>query len=103
MTWTGRILKTRWLSHVNLLLKNTVKKGILDIQLSRLPSMSKSHGEQNANGSWLDNRTERVLVVKTIALFEPFGNESCLVSLYAAIRLVLDFEHPLAVNNIGAR
>jgi hypothetical protein len=60
--------------HINLLLKNTMQKIILDIKLSKEPSTSNSQGEQQTYGSRLDNWTERVFIIKTIPLFEALCN-----------------------------
>jgi hypothetical protein len=46
MLRTCRINKAWGLTHINLLLKNTMQKGILDIKLSKEPSTSNSQGEQ---------------------------------------------------------
>ncbi|KAK1599849.1 hypothetical protein QYE76_016696 [Lolium multiflorum] len=58
---TRRINKPRWLTHINLLIKNAMKKGILNIQLAKRPPTSDSHRKQNTNGGWLDNRVESIL------------------------------------------
>jgi hypothetical protein len=74
MLGTCRINKAWGLTHINLLLKNTMQKSILDIKLSKEPSTSNSQGERQANGSRLDNWTERVFIIKTIPLFETLCN-----------------------------
>jgi hypothetical protein len=42
----ARISKTRRLSHVYLLIKKAIEKGILDIKLTKMPLARESHGEQ---------------------------------------------------------
>jgi hypothetical protein len=68
-----------------------------------MPTLSKSHRDQELNSGWFDNRAKGILVVKTISLFESFYNKPCLVSLNRAIRLLFNFECPLAVYNIYFR
>ena len=45
MTWESRINKTWRLFHVNLLVKNTVKEGIMDIKLMNFPTIRNDNGE----------------------------------------------------------
>ena len=58
MIRTIRISKSRRLTHINLLLKNTMEKGILHIQLAKGPTMCDSQREQNTDGSRLDVMVE---------------------------------------------
>jgi hypothetical protein len=74
MLRTCRINKAWWLTHINLFLQNTMQKSILHIRLTKEPSTSNSQGEQQTNGSRLDNWVERIFIIKTIPLFEALGN-----------------------------
>jgi hypothetical protein len=51
----------------------------------------------------LNNRTEGILVVKTIALFKTFGNKTSLISLNGTICMTLNLEHPLGINSFNTR
>jgi hypothetical protein len=55
MLRTCMINKAWGLMHINLLLQNSMQKGILHIKLTKGPSSSNSQREQQTNGSGLDN------------------------------------------------
>jgi hypothetical protein len=58
VTWMirlSRVLKTGWLTHINLLLKNTMKERVLNIKLAKMPTVGDSHGEKQSNSSSLYN------------------------------------------------
>jgi hypothetical protein len=100
---TIRIRKSRRMAHIYFLLKNTVKEGILDIQLTKRPTTRNSQREQNADSHGLDHRTEGILVVKAISLLEPLSNPACLVPLNRTISMCIHLENPFAVNDINTR
>ena len=103
MLWCPGIHKTRWLSHVHLLLKNAMKKGVLDIQLTQAPPTRDCNGENQANSDRFDDGTECIIIVQDISLFEPLGNESCLMTINCSILLVLECENPFAVDHVDIR
>jgi hypothetical protein len=105
MLRTVRINKPRRLAHIDLLLKNTMQKCILNIKLAKGPATSDSKGQQQPNSGRLNNRTEGILVVKTVPLFETLSNESGLVPLNRAICMPFDLEDPFGINDVetGAR
>jgi hypothetical protein len=96
------ISKSRRLTHIYLLIKNTMEESILNIQLTKRPTAGDNHRKQDANGGWLDNRTETILIVNTITLFEPLSHQTSFVTINSAIGLPFDLIHPFAVNNIPA-
>jgi hypothetical protein len=74
----------------------------LNIKLSKVPPSRSCNGQDNANGSCLDHRTECILIVNSIPLFVPFGDNTSFVSLKRPICLLFDFKQPHAINDIFA-
>jgi hypothetical protein len=70
----SRISKTRRLSHIDLLIKKTIQKGVLNIKLSNMPLTRKSDAKDKSDSRRLDHRTECLIIIQTILLFETFGN-----------------------------
>jgi hypothetical protein len=102
MIRTIRIRKTRWLAHIDLLLQKTMKEGIPHIKLTKRPTSSDCKGEKKPDGGRLDHWTEGVLIVKTVALPKTSGKKTRFVALNRPIRMLLHFEHPFGINNIGS-
>ncbi|GMP94104.1 hypothetical protein CsSME_00043686 [Camellia sinensis var. sinensis] len=102
MRWKSR---PKWRLHVDLLKKITIKEGILDIHLKKLPvaSSSNSNSKQTANRGKLSNRGEDLLIINAIFLVETLGNKTSFVALNRAIRMSLDFVDPFAANCSLAR
>jgi hypothetical protein len=94
------ISKARRLAHINLLIKDTMQKSVLHIQLAKRPTTRNSQREEHTDGSRFHNWAEGVLIIKTIALLETLGNQARLVPLNGSISMPLDFENPFAINNI---
>jgi hypothetical protein len=97
------INKTRGLAHINLFLQDSMKKGILNIQLTKRSSTSNCKREQKTNSSWLDHRTERVLIIKTMSLLEAFSNQSSLVPFNGSVSMFFNLEDPPGINDIDTR
>jgi hypothetical protein len=95
MLWLRMINKPRWLTHVHFLLKNTMKESVLNIELAKMPTIRDRERKKQMNSSRFDNRTEGVIVVKTIPLFKPFRHKPRLVPFNRTIRAPLYFEDPL--------
>ena len=53
-------------------------------------------------GGELHSGGERLSVVNAVFLSEATSHKSCLVSGDGAVRVALDLEHPLAVDNLAA-
>jgi hypothetical protein len=79
-----------------------MNKGILNIKLTKRPSSSDSQLEQKTNSGGLDHRTEGVLIIKAITLFESFSNQPSLVYFNRAIGMFLDFENTHGINDTDA-
>jgi hypothetical protein len=77
----GMILadKTRRLTHIDLLIKNTMKESILHIELTKGPSSRHNNGEDKSNSGSLNNRTECILIINAIPLVVPFSDQTSLV------------------------
>lgn len=54
------------------------------------------------DSSRLDNRTECVIIVHGIPLFEPHRHQS-LITINRTIQFAFELEGPLATNNIEAK
>jgi hypothetical protein len=77
-----------------------MKKGIIDVELPYVPPLHHGERENDTNCGRLNHRAEGVFVVNAMTLLEPFGNETCFEALDAAVKVVLDLEHPTTVNEI---
>ena len=47
----------------NRFLKIPMEKSIIDIKLKNFPISSKSNGENDANGSWFNNRAKSIIII----------------------------------------
>ena len=63
-----RIPETQWLMHVDSLMKITMQKGILNIELMNGPGPGESNGENGANGRRFHHRAESLLTVHSCNL-----------------------------------
>jgi hypothetical protein len=88
------------LHHVNDFREIALKESIVDVQLFKGPSAADSKTEYQADSCWLYNRVERLMIVHTGTLVEPFCNKSCLKSVYGTIRMSLNAVDPPATNNV---
>ena len=91
-----RVDEAGWLLTMNHLIKVTMKKGVLDIQLMNWPSMGDGDAEYNADRSRFDNRTKSLVVVNTRLLGESTYDPPGLVPSKTAISAKLVLEDPLA-------
>lgn len=71
-----RINKTWWLRHINIFGKLTLKKGVIDIQLTKRPAMTNINTKNKPYCGGLNNWTESVIIVHTRPLIEPFVNKT---------------------------
>jgi len=97
------ILKTGRLGAVYCLGQIAMEKGILDIQLMNRPAARECQGQNCADSSRFDNRTEGLIKINTWALCEATKHPTGLVPFQRTICLELVLEHPFAANNIGLR
>jgi hypothetical protein len=79
-----------------------VKKSVVDFELLHVPPPGHNKREETlmvVN----DHGAESVIVIDDVALLEAFGDETGLVALDAAVRVVLDLEDPTVVDEVDAR
>lgn len=74
-----------------LLLKDTVKTSIANIELSELPLPSKSQCKNNMDGGWLDDRAKRLTIVKARLLEISFAYEMSFITLNLASSIPFNF------------
>ena len=86
---TSSIFESRRLLHIDIFRKKTMKEGIADINLAQTPTTRNCQGKNQANRGWLHNRTKRVTVVNTMLLSKATSNETGLVLVDGAIRVML--------------
>jgi len=92
----GRIDEARWLLAVDSLLKMSVKKRVLHVQLVNRPRVGSSDAQNSPNCRQFDNSAERLVVVDAVLLGEAADDPACLVASESAIGVVLVLEDPLA-------
>jgi hypothetical protein len=78
-----------------------MKERVLKIQVMKTRALRDSKRRNEVNSSKFNNRAKYDIIVNTVALLEPFGNETGLVAIYRAINFSLDFIYPFAVNEIS--
>ena len=78
MIGVSRITKSRWLVHVNSLLKGAVKKSILHIKLMYGPVTRDSKAKNGTDGGRFDNRTECLTEVDALLLGEARSTQRAL-------------------------
>jgi len=99
----GRIDEARWLLAVHSLLKMSVKKRVLHVQLANRPRAGSSDAQNSPNCRRFDNWAERLVVVDAVLLGEAADDSACLVASESAIGVVLVLEDPLARYDVGTR
>ena len=99
----GRIDEARWLLAVDSLLKMSVKKRVLHVQLANRPRAGSSDAQNSPNCRQFDNWAERLVVVDAMLQGEAVDDPACLVASESAIRVVLVLEDPLARYDVGTR
>uniref|UniRef100_M8AXT3 Pleiotropic drug resistance protein 5 n=1 Tax=Aegilops tauschii TaxID=37682 RepID=M8AXT3_AEGTA len=80
-----------------------MKKSVVNIKLTQRPPFGNSQGQKQTDSGRFDNWTERILIIKTVPLLKAFRRKPRLVALDRPIRMLLDLEHPLGVNNVAPR
>lgn len=58
-----RVTKSRWLMHINILLKGAMEESILHVKTVNRPVTGDCKAEDGAVSSWFYNRTERLLTI----------------------------------------
>jgi hypothetical protein len=103
MVWQLIINEAPGLSHVDFFRKRTLKKGIVNVKLCNRPTMLKGWTENNADGSRLDNRAERLSVIETRTLMEAFSYKASFVPVNGAVWFSFEPKDPLTANQILMR
>jgi len=85
------------------LLKMTMKKGVLHVELVDRPRARGSNAENNPDGGRFNNWTEGLIVVDAVLLRETPDNPASLVPSKRTISIILVLENPLASDDVGAR
>jgi len=62
------INESRWFFHVDNFIEDTMQESILDIKLAYAPVPIQGHRKNEADGGWLDNRTQSFIKVNAIFL-----------------------------------
>jgi hypothetical protein len=89
---SGRVDETRRLLAVDSLLKVTMKKSIVHIELVKRPATGRGNTQDGPNGRRFDNRTEGLIVVDTNLLVVAADNPAGLVTGKSTIGVVLKRE-----------
>lgn len=89
------------LTHVDGLNKISLKESIFNIKLLNGPTLRDVDTENGANGSWFDNKTERVVKVQTRLLRKTLGNNKTFVTIEMPLAIKFVTIQPMTVNNIS--
>jgi hypothetical protein len=96
-------LKPLRLLHVDLFIKNTIEKSVINVQLLNGPTLGNSNSEYNSNSHWLDYRRKCFQKIKPLSLMKPLSHEACLVFIDSPIGIFLEPKHPFAANSLSIR
>jgi len=97
------INKTRRLLTIDCLIKMTMKKSILDLQLMNRP-MTRGYNTQNyTDYSWFNNRTESLIIVNAMLLRKSPNHPTSFVTSKRTIKMILMLENPLSCHDISTR
>jgi hypothetical protein len=88
------------LRHVNLLMKISMKKCIVNIKLSYGPLVRHGKRKNNTNGSRFDNGTKSIFIINALHLIVTFGNKTGFEAIYRTIRIVFQFVYPFTANDV---
>src|SRR6185437_6972778 len=97
----GWINKTWRLLAINCLIKMTMEKSILDIQLMNRPVARGCNTQNCPDGTWFNNRTECLIIINAMLLRESPNNPTSFVTSKGTIRMILMLENPLSCHNIS--
>jgi hypothetical protein len=75
-----------------------MKKHILYIQLAKALTLRDSNRQHKMDSSKFNNRSECVIVINIIVLFEAFDNQTSFVAISRSIGIPLNLVDPLVVN-----
>jgi hypothetical protein len=82
-----------------LFIENTVKEGVVDVELVDRLATHRSQCEHHEHHGYLDDRMVCFTIVDVGSLCEATDHPSCLVTVKAAVLLELVVEHPFAMDN----
>jgi len=99
----GWINKTWSLLAIDCLIKMTMEKSILDIQLMNRPVARGCNTQNCPDGTWFNNRTECLIIINAMLLRESPNNPTSFVTSKGTIRMILMLENPLSCHNISTR
>jgi hypothetical protein len=85
----------RWV-HIDLLMQLTVKKIVLHVKLRDSPPTNRGHHNKRMNGGPVSDRSESLLIVRSILLLKTMSNKMHFKALNRTIRVSLDLVGPLA-------
>jgi hypothetical protein len=78
MVWKLRTLKIRGLPHINLFLYIPIQESTFDIHLKRFRTLQSSKSKKDSNGFKMGNKGKGFLIINTIFLAKPLGNQPLL-------------------------
>ena len=85
MIGLSKIHKTSWLRHKNRLLMIPIKKGVIDVNFLKIPTMRNSKSENLMYYRSLDNKAENLKEVQAWVMLKLFDYKSCLPSRWYLI------------------
>jgi len=102
MVRCNRVDKARRLLAIDSLIKVSMKKCVLHIQLVNGLGSRGGDDEDDSNHLWLDDATKGLIVFDVVALVEATDHPACFVSGKSTVSTTL-FEDPLAITMLAPR
>jgi hypothetical protein len=103
MVGASKVDEARRLLAVDRLVKVSVKKSVLHVQLVNGPGTGSGDVEDCPDGRRFDHRAESPVVVDAVLLGEAANDLACLVPSKSTVGVVLMLEDPLPGDDVGSR
>jgi hypothetical protein len=103
MIGLGGVNKLSRLDAIHCLIQGAMEESILHIKLVNWLGARQSQSENHPDCGWLDNWSERFIIVNARLLCEAAKDPTSFVAVKRAIRLELVMKNPLASDEVDTR
>jgi hypothetical protein len=97
--YRGTVKEADWLANVNILFDWGVKKGGVDVKLTKFEVHGGRNGEKEPEAGHANDRGEGLSVVETRALTAALGDDASFEARYGTLRVGLDLVDPHIVED----